>query len=162
MPLLLVLCGGTVVAEGPAGRREIAARDFFTFHMTTSRLPGEVIVEAHFPVLPQGAGWAFEEFTRRHGDYAIVAVGAILRRNGGRTEVSLAAGGVTSRPIALTAAEAILNGSDFSLSKIAEAADAAKSIVTSPDDMHATMAYRRSLLAALVRRAVSRALARAG
>jgi carbon-monoxide dehydrogenase medium subunit len=161
LPLLLVLSGGTVVAEGPAGRREIAARDFFTFHMTTSRLPGEIIVEAHFPVLPQGAGSAFEEFTRRHGDYAIAAVGAIVRRNGGKAEVSLAAGGISSRPMALTAAEAILNGSDLSAGKISEAAEAAKNAVTAPDDMHATIGYRRSLLAALVRRTVSKALARA-
>lgn len=161
LPLLLVLSGGTVVAEGPAGRREIAARDFFTFHMTTSRLPGEVIVEAHFPALPAGAGWAFEEFTRRHGDYAIAAVGAIVRRNGGKAIVSLAAGGISSRPIALTAAEAILNGSDLSAGKIAEAAEATKNAVTAPDDMHATTAYRKNLLAALVRRTVSRALARA-
>lgn len=161
LPLLLVLLGGSVVAEGPSGRREIAGRDFFTFHMTTSRLPGEVIVEARFPVLPQGAGWAFEEFTRRHGDYAIAAVGAVVRRNGGKAQVSLAAGGIASRPIALPAAEAILNGSDLSQAKIAEAAEAAKSAVTAPDDMHATTAYRKSLLAALFKRTVTRALARA-
>ena len=70
MPMVLLLTGGSVVAEGPGGRRTIAADDFFRFHMTTSRKPGEVIVEAHFPALPPGAGYAFDEFTRRHGDYA--------------------------------------------------------------------------------------------
>ncbi|WP_072395192.1 FAD binding domain-containing protein [Hyphomicrobium sp. CS1GBMeth3] len=160
LPLLLLLTGGAVVAEGPQGRREIAARDFFTFHMTTSRLPGEIIVEARFPALPPGAGWAFLEFTRRHGDYAIASVGAIVRRFGGRAEVSLAAGGISSRPIILTAAQDVLNGSDLSAGKLAEAGKAAAQAVTAADDIHATADYRRRLVAALVGRTVSKALSR--
>jgi CO/xanthine dehydrogenase FAD-binding subunit len=161
MPMVLLLTGGSVVAEGPAGRREITAQDFFQFHMTTARQPDEIIVEARFPVLPAGAGWSFQEFTRRHGDYAIAAVGAIVRRNGGRAEVSLAACGVSSRPVLLTASADLLTGTDLSSDKIAAASEAAKAVVTAPDDMHATTAYRRDLLAALVRRTVEKALAQA-
>jgi carbon-monoxide dehydrogenase medium subunit len=80
MPMVLVLTGGGVVARSASGERVIPASDYFEFHMTTSRRPDEMIVEARFPVLPKGAGHAFDEFTRRHGDYAIAAVGAIVSK----------------------------------------------------------------------------------
>lgn len=159
MPMVLLAVGGTVTAVGPAGRREISAADFFQFHMTTSRQPDEIIVDARFPVLPEGAGWAFEEFTRRHGDYAIAAVAAIVDRAGGKA--SLAACGIGSRPLRLSVAESILVEGDYAEAAIEAAADSAKDEVTAPDDMHATNAYRRDLLAALVRRAVRKAVSRA-
>ena len=81
-----VLLDGSVVAEGPDGRREIAADDFFQFHMTTSRRPGEVVVEARFPVLPKGAGyglrrvhappWRLRHRRRRRGRRARSATAA--------------------------------------------------------------------------------------
>ena len=163
MPMILVLTGGSVLAAGPQGLRDIAAEDFFQFHMTTSRHPDEMVIEAHFPILPQGAGFAFEEFTRRHGDYAIAAVGCILRRNGQGVvdKVSLAGCGITSKPIRLKAAEDILNGSKLSPADVKAAGEAAQGLVTAPDDMHATNGYRKHLFASLVRRAVERAAGRA-
>jgi CO/xanthine dehydrogenase FAD-binding subunit len=163
MPMILVLTGGSVLAAGRAGRREIAAEDFFQFHMTTSRQPDELVVEAYFPSLSKGAGFAFEEFTRRHGDYAIAAVGCILSRNGkGAVEtVALAACGVTSKPVRLKAAEDILTGSKLSEADIKAAGEAAQVVVTAPDDLHATAGYRKHLFAALIRRAVENAAARA-
>ena len=164
MPMILVLTGGSVVAEGPHGRRTIAADDFFQFHMTTSRKPGEIVVEAHFPLPPKGAGTAFDEFTRRHGDYAIAGVGAIvsLDRNGAVASVSLAACGIASRAVRLGAAEAILTGTKLSPADLAAAGEAAKAAVTASDDMHATTGYRQRVLATLVRRTVATAAARAG
>ena len=82
MPLILMLLGGTVIAQGPLGAREIAAEDFFQSFLTTTRRPDEIIVEARFPLLPPGAGWAFDEVTRRHGDYALVGLGCTLSVDG--------------------------------------------------------------------------------
>lgn len=163
MPMILVLTGGSVVAEGPAGRRTIAAEDFFQFHMTTAREPGEIVVEAHFGVLPDRAGAAFDEFTRRHGDYAIAAVGAIVGfgPDGLARDVSIAACGVGSRPMRLREAEALIAGTRVAEGDLAAAAEAAKAAVTAPDDMHATTAYRQRVLATLVRRVVERAAQRA-
>ena len=160
MPMVLLATDGSVVAEGPGGRREIAAADFFQFHMTTARAADEIIVEARFGVLPAGAGWAFEEFTRRHGDYAIAAVAAIVSLVGATTRVSLAACGVSSRPVRLTESEKILATGGFSPAVLRHAADAAKDAVSAPDDMHATTEYRRHLLGNLVQRAVKRAVLR--
>jgi carbon-monoxide dehydrogenase medium subunit len=163
MPMVLVLTGGSVVAEGPNGRRTIAAEDFFQFHMTTTREPGEIIVEAHFPVLPAGAGAAFDEFTRRHGDYAIAAVGAIVGFGGdGRADrVSIAACGIASRPVRLREAEARLMGTRVEDADLAAAGEAAKAAVTAADDMHATTSYRQRVAATLVRRVVALAADRA-
>lgn len=160
MPMVLLLTGGAVVAQGSAGTREIGAEDFFQFHMTTSRRQDEVIIEARFPALPQGASWAFEEFTRRHGDYAIAAVGAIVSTSpgGGAMQVSLGACGVSSRPVRLRAAEERLAGGGLTEADIHAAAEMAKEVVTAPDDIHATQDYRRHVLATLVRRAVKRAM----
>jgi len=163
MPMILVLTGGSVVAEGPNGRRTIAADDFFQFHMTTSRQPGELIVETHFPVLPPGAGAAFDEFTRRHGDYAIAAVGAIVGfgADGRASGVRVAACGIGSRPMRLPEVEAILDGTGLGAKDLTAAGEAAKAAVTAPDDMHATTSYRRRVVATLVRRVVETAARRA-
>lgn len=163
MPMVLVLTGGSVVAEGPNGRRTIAAEDFFQFHMTTTREPGEIIVEAHFPVLPAGAGAAFDEFTRRHGDYAIAAVGAIVGfgGDGSADRVSIAACGIASRPVRLREAEARLMGTRVEDADLAAAGEAAKAAVTAADDMHATTSYRQRVAATLVRRVVALAADRA-
>lgn len=163
MPMVLLLTGGTLVARSPAGERIIAAHDFFEFHMTTSRRPDEMIVEARFPVLPPGAGAAFEEFTRRHGDYAIAAVGAIVTaaKDGSIADVSIAACGISSRPIKLDEAEAALRGKSMTEEVLEKAAQAASRAVTASDDMHATAAYRAHLIGVLVKRVVQKAAARA-
>jgi CO/xanthine dehydrogenase FAD-binding subunit len=163
MPLLLVLLGGTVVLQGPGGRREIGAEEFFRFHMTTSRRREEIALEAKFPVLACDAGWAFDEVTRRHGDYAIAGVGALVRLLPDRRvrEVRLAACGIAARPIRLFEAEKRLEGSLLGAPELKEAGEAAATAVTAEDDMHATNAYRRRVVATLVRRLVSRAGVRA-
>ncbi len=163
MPLVLVLTGGSVVARSPSGERVIEANDYFTFHMTTSRRPDEMIVEARFPVLPQGAGHAFEEFTRRHGDYAIAAVGAILTKgnDGSIREISIAACGISSKPVRLAAAEAAFKGKPLLPETLEKAARSAAEAVTADDDLHATAAYRRHLVGVLVKRAVQKAADRA-
>jgi len=163
VPLVLVLLGGSVLVEGPAGRREIAADEFFRFHLTTTRRRDEIAVEARFPVLRADNGWAFDEVTRRHGDYAIAGVGAVVRMNadGRLSEIRLAACGVTSRPIRLPQAEKLLNGTALSEADLKAAGRAAAEAVTAPDDMHASNAYRRRALATLVRRMAAKAATRA-
>jgi carbon-monoxide dehydrogenase medium subunit len=163
VPLVLVLLGGSVLVEGPAGRREIAADEFFRFHLTTTRRRDEIAVEARFPVLRADSGWAFDEVTRRHGDYAIAGVGAVARMNadGRLSEIRLAACGVTSRPIRLPEAEKLLNGTALSEADLKAAGRAAAEAVTAPDDMHASNAYRRRAVATLVRRMAAKAATRA-
>ena len=163
LPLLLVLSNGSIVCEGPLGRREILAEEFFQFHLTTTRRPDEIAVEARFSALTDGAGYAFQEFTRRHGDYAIAAVGCILMvgRDGTVHDVRIAGCGMAAKPVRLTSAEAALIGSQLTAQDIAAAGEAGRSAVTAEDDMHATQDYRRRLVATLIRRSVMMAKERA-
>jgi len=163
MPMVLLLSGGWVTARGSSGERDIAAEDFFQFHMTTSREADEVIVSATFPAVPDGAGYAFAEFARRKGDYAIAAVGAILEldASGSVNNARLAACGISSRPVRLVEAEKAIAGTRLSAADLGAAGDAAKLQVTTEDDPNATAAYRRHLLAALTRRVLIEAAARA-
>lgn len=163
MPLILLLLGGSVIAQGPRGCREIAAEDFFRSFLTTARDPDEIIVAARFPVLPPGAGWAFDEVTRRHGDYAVVGVGSIVTfDNAGRASgLRLAACGIADRPVRLTAAEALLNGT--ALDKIALDAAVAASLaaVTQPDEITVSASYRCRALGTLIRTTIAQAARRA-
>ena len=51
-------------------REKFRPAQFFQSFLTTTRRQDEIVVEARLPVLPAGAGWAFDEVTRRHGDFA--------------------------------------------------------------------------------------------
>ncbi len=163
MPLLLVLTGGSVTAVGPDGTRDIAAGDFFQFHMTTSRASDELILRANIPVLPDGAGYAFHEFARRQGDYAIAAAGAIVTLDSSKsvTAARVGACGIASTPVLLEAVEQAVLGMQLTDEVIETAARKAGDAVTLPDDMHATAGYRRHLLAGLVRKALGEAAERA-
>jgi carbon-monoxide dehydrogenase medium subunit len=163
MPLLFVLLDGTMVATGPVGTRHIAAADFFQSFLTTSRCQDEIVIEARLPVLPDGAGFAFDEVTRRHGDYALVGVGCVLSLDGGGRvqNIRLAACGISDRPVRLKAAEAALNGSFLASSDLAAAARASADTVTQTDDMNTSMSYRRRVLSGLIQRLVPIAASRA-
>jgi CO/xanthine dehydrogenase FAD-binding subunit len=163
MPLLFVLLDGTLMATGPAGTRHIAAADFFQSFLTTSRRQDEIVIEARLPALPAGAGFAFDEVTRRHGDYALVGVGCVLSldHNGRAQNVRLAACGISDRPVRLKAAEAALGGSLLAASDLATAARASADTVTQTDDMNTSMSYRRRVLGGLIQRLVPIAANRA-
>jgi CO/xanthine dehydrogenase FAD-binding subunit len=163
MPLLFVLLDGTLVATGLAGTRHIAAADFFQSFLTTSRRHDEIVMEARLPVLPAGAGFAFDEVTRRHGDYALVGVGCVLALDGnGRAQnVRLAACGISDRPVRLQAAEAALNGSLLAHGDLVAAARASADAVTQTDDMNTSRSYRRRVLSGLIQRLVPIAASRA-
>ncbi len=163
MPLLFVLLDGTLVATGSVGTRHIAAADFFQSFLTTSRRQDEIVIEARLPVLPAGAGFAFDEVTRRHGDFALVGVGCVLSLDGnGRAQnVRLAACGISDRPVRLKAAEAALGGSLLAASDLATAARASADTVTQTDDMNTSMSYRRRVLGGLIQRLVPIAANRA-
>lgn len=163
LPCLLVATGGSVAAVGPKGSRTIAADDFFQFHMTTSRASDELITEAQIPVLPPRTGWAFLEMARRHGDYALAGICALvtLDGSGACAEVRLVGCGIGTRPVRLTKAEGALKGAKAEKAAFAAAGKAAMDHVTAPDDVQATTAFRKRLTAALVGRAVAAAVARA-
>jgi len=161
-PALLTALEGEVVAVSPRGRRVLAAAELFRTYLTTSLGTDEILVEVRLPLPPPGAGWAFEEFSRRHGDFAIVAVAAVVEREGARCRrARLAAAGAGPVPVRLREAEAILERDGLGEDALRAAAARAAELVEPDSDVHASAEYRRHLTAVLTERALRRALARA-
>ena len=110
-----------------------------------------------------GAGFAFEEFSRRHGDFAIVGVAAMLVGDGQRcTTARLATAGAGPIPLRLRSAEEILERDGLSDAAIDAAAGRAAELVDPDGDIHASAAYRRNLTRVLTGRALRRAKAKMG
>jgi len=146
IPLVLVALGGSVELSSRRKRRTLAAADFFTGAMSTARQDDELIEAVRFPILQPGAGTAFLEFGRRHGDFAIVACAAIADGQGTR----LAIGGVADR--ATVRDFAALEGKALD-----EALDLFAWELEARDDLHATATYRRELVRRMGRATIEEA-----
>jgi carbon-monoxide dehydrogenase medium subunit len=158
-PAVLTALGGEVIVQGPKGRRTVKASELFETYLTTTLAPEDLVVEVRLPAMPAGAGYAFEEFARRHGDFAIVGIAAMVVRAGGRcTAARLATAGAGPVPMRLRAAEEILERDGLSDAAIGGAAARAAELVQPDSDVHASAEYRRHLTRVLTARAIKRAL----
>ncbi|PYM95774.1 MAG: hypothetical protein DME08_14950 [Candidatus Rokuibacteriota bacterium] len=134
-------------------------RDFFQTYLTTNLAADEILTEVRLPATPAGAGYAFEEFARRHGDFAIIGIAAVIVREGSRcTMARLATAGAGPIPVRLRAAEEILEREGLGDDALARAAAKAQELVQPDGDIHASADYRRHLTGVLTGRAVKRAL----
>ena len=158
-PAVLMALEGEVVARGPRGERVVKAADLFQTYLTTSLAPEEILVEVRLGAMPAGAGYALEEFARRHGDFAIVGIAALIVREGRRcTRARLATAGTGPVPVRLRAAEEILERDGLDDAAIDAAARRASELVSPDSDLHASADYRRHLTGVLTGRALRRAL----
>ena len=161
-PTVLVALDGTVVARGPRGERVLRAEELFQTYLTTSLEADEILVEVRLPATPAGAGYAFEELARRHGDFAMVGIAAVITRDAARCMMArLATAGTGPVPLRLRAAEEILERDGLGDAAIEAAARRATELVNPDSDLHASADYRRHLTGVLTARAVRRALAKA-
>ena len=162
-PAVLTALGGEVVVQGPRGRRTVQAGDLFETYLTTTLAADELLVEVRLPAMPTGAGYAFEEFARRHGDFALIGIAAMIVRAGDRcTAARLATAGAGPVPVRLRPAEEILERDGLGDAAIDAAAARAAELVEPDSDVHASADYRRHLTRVLTGRAIKRALTVAG
>lgn len=145
LPAVVLALGGTIVARGPSGEREIAADDFFEGFLETALQPDELLTEVRVPKVGSG-GWSFQKFTRRSQDWAIVGV-ALTRRNGA---TGCALVNMGAKPLRATAVEEALAGG----AGPADAASVADEGTEPSADLNASEEYRRHLARVLVRRAI--------
>jgi carbon-monoxide dehydrogenase medium subunit len=162
LPLLAVALDAALVCRSSAGQRSVPARDFFQSIMTTALEPREILIGARFPKLPPRAGWGFEIFNQRHGDFAIVAVVLLLTLDeaGRVSDVKLAVGGIAATPVRFDEVTAQFTGrvpTDEWPSALAEAVQSACAI----EETRIPAVFREELVVALTRRAASAALQRA-
>lgn len=163
LPGVLTALNGQVVVRGPQGTRLVPASEFFVNVLTTVLAPTELVVEVRLPPIPKGAGWAFVEITRRHGDFALAGVAAVLALGSGGTieTARLGAIGVGPTPVKPARAEAMLVGERPCESLFRSAAEAVSEGLVPLSDVHASAEYRRELAAVMARRALDTALRRA-
>jgi carbon-monoxide dehydrogenase medium subunit len=159
MPGLAVTCDAVIGVVGAKGHRTIKATEFFQGPLTTALKPGELIVSVRLPAWKVGRRWAFEEFSRRRGDFALagVALHFDVDAAGQVEKANIGAIGVADTPVRLRAVEKLLQGRAVDLATIREASAACSSAVEPPSDIHASADYRRALLATLLERALVRA-----
>jgi carbon-monoxide dehydrogenase medium subunit len=124
----------TVAVEGPNGRREIAFTDFPAGYLTPAIELNEIVTAVRIPLWPEGHKAAFIEFSRRHGDFAIVSAAALLQVDGGK----------------------IKRGQAPSSALFAKACESCRGI-EAMEDIHASADYRQHLAAVLSRRALEKA-----
>nr|WP_272492775.1 MULTISPECIES: hypothetical protein [unclassified Peribacillus] len=122
-----------------------------------------MVKEIRFPIIRPTSGSAFVEVARRHGDFGLVEVAAVvdLSENGSYSEIKLAIGGVNSIPTALEDVERLLVGKEPTEELYKEASDLTMELVEPESDLHGTAEYRRELSGTMVTRALKQATVRA-
>jgi carbon-monoxide dehydrogenase medium subunit len=150
----------TVTVAGPKGPRDIAFSDFPKTYMTPAIAADELVTGARFPLWPKTHGFAFVEFARRHGDFAIVSAAALLEEDRGKIKrASVTLGGVAAAPVRMKEVERALVGEKASDALFRDACEACRKI-EAMQDVHAPASYRQHLAAVLSRRALEKAHAR--
>ena len=148
MPMVLRLLEGSVDVASVRGRRTIPAAELFAGPLESTLAHDEIAVEAFFPALPAGGGVAFEEIARRHGDYALVGVAAVVRCESDEV-VSARVGfvSVSDVPVVVDVTDALDDPASAALAELEPA-----------EDIHASADYRTHLVRVLTPRVLTAAI----
>ena len=163
-PATMVALGAQVIATGPKGERVIPIEDFFVSLFATALQHEEILTEIRIPVPPARSGGAYFKLERKVGDFATVAVAAqlTLDEKGVCHKVGIGLTNVGPTPVKARKAEEFLRGKDSDESNIAQAAQLAADESTPSPDLRGPVEYKKGLVKELAKRALTRALGRAG
>ena len=102
----------TVTVAGPNGSARLPFAQFPVAYMTPAIEPNELVVGVRFPQWGQCHGYAFVEFSRRHGDFAITSAAALIEADaaGKITRASVTIGGMGTAPVRARELEQALTG----------------------------------------------------
>jgi aerobic carbon-monoxide dehydrogenase medium subunit len=157
LPAVLIAAEGTVTVQGPDGQRTIAAADLFQNYMETAIAPTEVLTEIRMPTFDDW-GHGYEKFNRRSEDWAMVAVSALVKRNGDTCEdVRIGLTNMGPVPLRASAVEEALRGQSLTADAIAKASEQAADGTDPPADLNASADYKRHLARVLCKRALGQA-----
>ncbi len=161
--LVTLACGhdATVTVAGPNGRRQIAFAEFPVAYMTPALELNEMLTAISFPQWAAGHGYAFVEFSRRHGDFAITSAAALLEGDaaGKITRASITLGGMGTAPVRAREVEQAIVGQIPAGDLFRNACESCRKF-EAIDDVHAPASYRQHLATVLSRRALEKAYAR--
>ena len=155
-PCALLAAGATFVVAGPAGERQVPASEMFTGYFSTTLDPSEILVEIRVPALDRGQGWAYEKFTQRAQDWAIVAAAVVVDYDGDEVRSArIGLANMGSTPVRAKEAEGALVGArrpDYGAGSAL-----ADSGTNPPADLQANEEFRRHLSRVVTRRALEAA-----
>ena len=162
MPMITRFLDGTIIVYSVRGERRIAAADFFVGSLVNALEPDEFVIAVEIKIPNPNAGWGFEEFAKRHGDFALASFGTTLGASQGTAcDVRVGMMGVGETPLRLPQIEALIEGSDVSEQVLDSVAETLADILTPNTDIHASADYRRHLSGVLAKRALRAAWIRA-
>jgi aerobic carbon-monoxide dehydrogenase medium subunit len=163
-PTVLRALGATMLTQGRDGERSIPADDCFVGVFQTAIGAGELLTAVRVPGTPAGTGAAYLKHRHPASRYSVVGAAAVVTREGGRTSrVRLAVGGATATPVDASSAAESLVGGDASDAALDAVAERIPPLLSAPiTDTYASGEYRVHLAKVLARRALSKAMERAG
>jgi CO/xanthine dehydrogenase FAD-binding subunit len=155
-----VALNGRMRLRSQKGERWIPADEFFIGSFTSVLEAGELLVEINLPGLPERSGWSLMEVARRHNDFALIGVAAVVQldKNGSCKEAKIVFLSAGDRPEQAHQAAELLKGQKPTTEAIQAAAEIAASADIDPgSDIHASAEFRRHLASVLLRRALREA-----
>jgi len=156
LPACMVALDARLEIAGPTGPRKVAAADFFHGLYETDLAPGEILTAAEIPLLQKGFRSGFAEFARRTGDFAMAALAAHGRFDGGRVrDLRLVYAGVDIRPVRALSAEQIIEGEAVAAELVAKARARLGDDLKPTGDLHASAAMKLQLSGVLLERVLS-------
>jgi carbon-monoxide dehydrogenase medium subunit len=163
-PAALLALNASVVASGPRGERVVPMTELYLAILTTSLAPDELLTEVRVPFPRPRSGGAYEKLERKVGDYAVIGVGAQLSldQTGNIEQAGIGLCNAAETSIKATAAEDYLAGKPPATDFINHAAELAMDASDPIEDDRGPVDYKRAMVRELTRRALRRALARAG
>ena len=163
LPVILATLGGTVTLQSIDEERTLNTDEFFFTYLTTTMEPNEILTKIQIPRLFGRTGAAIEEFTLRSGDFAIVlaSCSVMIDVDGKLEKAVLVLGGVDGVPVVLDEVTDELVGKVPTMDMIKAATEQIADLIDPEGDVHASVAYRKSLAVALSRRVLARAIQRA-
>ena len=163
LPTVVTALGGEMKLVGPRGDRTVRPEEFFVSFLTTALDSSEILAEVRLPIWPRPTGYSFQEISRRHGDFAVVAVAVLLLLNdkGECKNSSIVLAGVGPTPLKAKRSEGLLMGKKVTRELMEKAGGLAAEDSDPSSDVHGSADYRREMVKVMTRRALEEALAKA-
>jgi aerobic carbon-monoxide dehydrogenase medium subunit len=162
MPAVMLCLGASYEVAGSAGKRSIAAREFYQGAYFTALEPGEILTAVRIPVPPAGHGSAYEKLKRKIGDYATAAAAVVLTMSNDKVAAcSIGLTNVAETPLWAEEAAHLLIGSGLDTATVKRAVAAAEAITSPATDTRGPALYRTKMAGVMLARALARAKERA-
>ncbi len=166
MPMLMRLLDATFEISSENETLMIPANDFFLGPLRTALKDHQLLTKILIPIPDANMGWAFEEFARRSGDYALAAVGVTVevKQAAGKNlihQCRVAMMGVGDTPLRLSQIESLFNGHEYSSELVAQAQEQIFQDLDPRPDLQSSAVFKKHLASHIFTKVMHQAWGRA-